>query len=175
MPANYIPAAVSTMKNLEDAIVKAVDHIPEVAASVLQVTTQIARLLDDVEGQKLPQNAASTLARVNEVLGSVDAAMKQLDTRRLSQKAQAALANLDGTISRANGMIAHIDGATGLLASAQRATGAVGDVANGARGLGQQMEETLRDVQEVSAAIQRVSDALERDPDMLLKGRSRAK
>src|SRR5271154_3688848 len=47
VPVNYIPAAVSTMKNLEDAIVKAVDRIPEVAASVLRVTTQVGRLLDD--------------------------------------------------------------------------------------------------------------------------------
>ena len=33
----------------------------------------------------------------------------------------------------------------------------------------------MRDVQEFTAAIQRLADALERDPDMLLKGRGKAK
>ena len=31
VPENYIPAAVSTMKNLEDSVVKAVDRFPEIA------------------------------------------------------------------------------------------------------------------------------------------------
>ena len=31
VPDNYIPAAVSTMKNLEDAVVRAVNRIPELA------------------------------------------------------------------------------------------------------------------------------------------------
>ena len=42
-------------------------------------------------------------------------------------------------------------------------------------GLGPELEETMRDIQEFTAAIQRVADALERDPDMLLKGRGKTR
>jgi phospholipid/cholesterol/gamma-HCH transport system substrate-binding protein len=175
VPENYLPAAVSTMKNLEDAVVRAVDRLPEVATNIAKVTDQISRLLDDVESKKLPENAALTIKQANNILDDLQKTVKQLNAGRLSSEAQKALANLNTTIVRANAMIEHIDGDKGLLASAERASGAVGDVAAGARGVGQELGETLRDIQEVTASIQRVADALERDPDMLLKGRSRSK
>jgi paraquat-inducible protein B len=172
-PAHYIPAAVSTMKNLEDAIVRAVDRIPELAENILKVTTQIGRLLDETESKHIPESTSTALAGITQVLTSLEKAVKDVNTGKLSQQAQQTIERLNGTISRANGILGRLDGDKGLLASAQRASGAVGDVATGARGVGQELEETLRDIQEVTAAIQRVADALERDPDMLLKGRSK--
>jgi hypothetical protein len=50
----------------------------------------------------------------------------------------------------------------------------MGDVAQNANGLGLEISETLRDVQQAADTIQRLGDALNRDSDMLLKGRSRA-
>ena len=41
--------------------------------------------------------------------------------------------------------------------------------------LGPELEETLRDLQEMIASLHTVADALVHDPDMLLKGRARAK
>ncbi|MEO6418919.1 MAG: hypothetical protein ABIP39_05905, partial [Polyangiaceae bacterium] len=76
---------------------------------------------------------------------------------------------------RMNLLLGRLDGDKGLFASAQRASTAVGDVALNARDLGPEMAETLRDIQEVTASVQRIADALERDPDMLLKGRGKAK
>jgi hypothetical protein len=45
-------------------------------------------------------------------------------------------------------------------------------VGSGARDVGREFQETLRDIREVTIAIQRVAEALERDPDMFLKGRA---
>jgi phospholipid/cholesterol/gamma-HCH transport system substrate-binding protein len=175
VPENYIPAAESTMKNLEDAVVRAVDRIPEIADGIVVILGKVNRLLDDMQGGKLMESAASTLARANQVLASLQAEIHESHVGAVSAKAQEALVALNETIARTNTLLAKLDGDKGLLASAQRASNAVGDVAVNARSLGPELEETLRDVQEFTAAIQRVADALERDPDMLLKGRGKAK
>jgi phospholipid/cholesterol/gamma-HCH transport system substrate-binding protein len=171
-PENYIPAAVSTMKSLEDSIVRTINRFPELAESLLKITTQINRLLGDFKST--PATIATVLQHANSMLGTIQGAVKDVDAHRLSADAQQALVGLAGTLARANGVIAKLDGDKGLVTSAQRATGAIGDVALGARGLGLELSETLRDVQEMTASIQRVADALARDPDMLLKGSSKA-
>jgi phospholipid/cholesterol/gamma-HCH transport system substrate-binding protein len=175
VPENYIPAAVSTMKNLEDAVVRAVNRIPEIAEGIVVVMDKVNHLLDEVEGGQLLEKGSSTLARANMVLAALQREIDQSHLGRLSSRAEAMLTLLNETITRSNVLLARLDGDKGLMASAQRASNAVGDVAVGARGLGPELEETLRDVQEFTAAIQRVADALERDPDMLLKGRAGSK
>jgi phospholipid/cholesterol/gamma-HCH transport system substrate-binding protein len=174
VPDNYIPAAVSMMKNLEDAVVRAVNRMPEIADGVVLLMSKVNHMLDEVGGGQLMENGAATLARVNQVLASLQRAIDESHIGALSGRAQGTLTLLDETLSRSSALLARLDGDRGLLASVQRASNAVGDVASNARGLGPELEETLRDVQEFTAAIQRLADALERDPDMLLKGRARS-
>jgi phospholipid/cholesterol/gamma-HCH transport system substrate-binding protein len=172
-PENYIPAATSTMKNVEDAVVHAANRLPEIVDAILVVVSRVGRILDDLDGKKIPEGIAATMVRANQVLASLQGAVNAMETGKLSSQAQSALANLNDTTVRLNGVLGRLDGDAGILASTQRATSAIGDVAVSSRGLGQEVEETLRDVQEVSSAIQRVADALERDPDMLVKGRGK--
>ncbi|HEY6462062.1 MAG TPA: MlaD family protein [Polyangiaceae bacterium] len=172
VPDNYIPAAVSTMKNLEDAVVRAVNRIPEIAGGLVVVVAKVNGLLDQVHDGKILENASGTLARANQVLAALQAEVKGSHVARLSGRADESLTALNETIARTNTLLERLGGDKGLLASAQRATNAVGDVAVGARSLAPELSETLRDIQEFTAAIQRVADALERDPDMLLKGRA---
>jgi ABC-type transporter Mla subunit MlaD len=177
VPDKYIPAVVSMMKNLGDAIVHAVDRLPEMADGVLKVTAQVAKLLDEIESENVSQNANATLAHVDQVLVSLDRALNKLDTGKLSDGAQRALADVSTTMDRANALVARLDGDRGLVMSAKRASDAVGDVATSlsSNEIGRQLEETFRDIQEVTAALQREADALQRDPDMLLKGRGKSK
>ncbi len=174
-PKNYIPAAVSTMKNLEDAIVHAVNRVPEVADQLLVIMTRVDGLLVSIEGQKLPEQAGATLSHVNKVLTTLQTTVAGLDTQKLSTQAQATLANLNGTVSRMNAMLEKIDGDKGLLANANRASTEIGNVASGASGVGRELERTLRDIQQLTAALQRVAEALDRDPDMFVKGRGKKK
>ncbi|GAC1577903.1 MAG: MlaD family protein [Polyangiales bacterium] len=176
-PPNYIPSVVSTMKNLESAVVKAVDRMPEIAENILKITTQVNGVVEQIEKRKLPEAAGDTLVHVNQVLASLQKAVGQVDAGKLSTNAQKALVEMSDTLKRANAMMASLDSDKGLLVSAKRATDAVGDVASNlnAHRLTGDLEETLRDIQEFTASIQRVADALERDPDMLLKGRGKAK
>lgn len=163
------------MKNLEDAVVRAMNRMPELAESILKITVQVGRILDDVESKKLPETASSTLTHINQAVTTLQTMLVQVNAGKLSAQTQEALANLNVTLTRANGILAKVDGEKGILASATRATNAVGDVAIGAGGLSKELEATMRDIQTVTAAIQRLADALERDPDMLLKGRGKSK
>lgn len=175
VPDNTIPAALSTMKNLEDAVVRAVNRLPELADGILRVTVKTGRMLDDIESKKLPQGAANSLLGINQLVGTLQGTLNQISAGKLSAEAEEALANLNTTLKRANALLARVDGEKGILASATRATNAVGDMASNTRELSQELQETLRDIQGVTAAVQRVADALERDPDMLLKGRGKIK
>jgi phospholipid/cholesterol/gamma-HCH transport system substrate-binding protein len=175
VPENYIPAAVSTMKNLEDAIVHAGDRLPEVADAVMHIAGRVDALMDEVSREKIPENAGVVLRNLNQVLATIQGSINGLHTDKLSADAQTALASLNLTIEKMNLVLVRLDGEKGLVASAQRASNSVGDMATNARGLGSELEATLRDAQEVMASIQAVADALVRDPDMLLKGRTRAK
>src|SRR5208337_1274225 len=103
-------------------------------------------LLEEIESENVSRNANATLAHVDHVLVSLDRAVTRLDTGKLSEGAQHALADLSTTMVRANALIARLDGDRGLVMSVKRATDAVGDVATSlsTNEIGNQMEETLR-------------------------------
>ena len=70
-PENYIPSAVSTMKNVEDAVVLAANRLPQVVDAILLVVGRVGKILDDLDSKKLPEGLAGTLGRADQVLASV--------------------------------------------------------------------------------------------------------
>jgi phospholipid/cholesterol/gamma-HCH transport system substrate-binding protein len=174
VPENYIPSAQSTMKNLEDSVVHAVDRFPEVADQVVGLFGKLGRILDDYDEKHLPEQARITLNNVNRAVDDLRVAAHGVDTAKLSSQAEETMSNVNTTLERTTALLDRLQGQKGLIASAERVANAVGDMTHGASGLGIELEETLRDVQNATAAVQRLGDELDRDPDMLLKGRSRA-
>jgi phospholipid/cholesterol/gamma-HCH transport system substrate-binding protein len=168
---NYIPAAVSTMKNLETAIVNAVDRFPVIAEQLLKVMERVSLMLEDIDQKKLPAQASAMLVHANVVLSSLDETLKRLDTGKLSKKTQETLEHANVAIARLSAVVDRLGGDKGLLVSAQRASDAMGDVARGASLIGPDLQDTLRGVQQAAESITRLADAIERDPDMLIKGR----
>lgn len=161
-PEHYIPGEASTLKNLEDSVVKAVDQFPVLASEMLRVLNQVNAILGDIRDQKVPEKAIATLAHVDDTLLLLQNKLRGLDTAGLSADARKALQNLDKTASEAQK----------ALAGVERASNAVGDVASGARNLGPDLSSALRDVSEAARSLQEILQELETDPDMLLKGRS---
>lgn len=174
VPQNYIPAAMSTMKNLEDAIVLAVERFPEMTEAALKLIAKLEHLINDVDRTQLPQRTLATLASVEQTFSSVRTTLRELEAGKLSTQAQATLVRLDGAIARIDKMVDRVAGDQGVIVSAERATDAMGDIAVNARGLSDDLGATLHDVQQAAESIQRLTNALERDPDMLLKGRAKA-
>jgi paraquat-inducible protein B len=171
---NYIPAAVSTMKNLEDAVIHAVDRFPDMTDAAMKLMDKLDHLLIDVDDRHLPAHAASVLAKADAALSAVQTAVARVDTAKIGAEAQKTLVELNGTSVRMNRILDRVDGDRGVMMSAQRASDAVGDAALSARGIGEDLSSTLRDVQLVTESLLKLTDALERDSDMLVKGRAKA-
>ena len=129
---------------------------------------------EDVDSHHLPAKLGAALSHAEGVMADVQTAVRGVNSPKLSAGVQQTVANLNVTVTRMNALLERVQGDKGLLASVERASNAVGDVAQNANGLDRQVEETLRDVQQAADTIQRLGDALDRDSDMLLKGRSRA-
>ena len=70
-------------------------------------------------------------------------------------------------------MLDRLDGHDGLFASVQRTSDSLGDVA-GPR-VGARLDETGRDLREAAVAVRQLVEALQRDPDMLLKGKTKVR
>ena len=172
---NYIPAAPSMMKSLEDSIVKAVSRFPEIADQLLGVVSRANHVLSMVDQERLPQQASAALVRASEVLGSLQSSLKQANIGKLTSETAAMIGGLKHAIDDLDAMLMKMDGQAGLLASAQRATDSIGDLAGGAKGLGSELSDTLRGVREAADSLQRLSDALDTDSDMLLKGRAKGR
>jgi ABC-type transporter Mla subunit MlaD len=140
VPENFIPATPSTMKNLEDAVVRAVEQLPELARELGGVAARMNALLDDVSRRGLPGKTSAALDRADRLLAQAARVLDRLDRE------------------------------DGLIASVQRTSDALGDVA-GPR-LAANLDDTGRDLREVAVAMRQLIEALERDPDMLLKGKA---
>jgi paraquat-inducible protein B len=173
VPDNYIPAAASTMKNIEDSLVRAIHRMPEIEDQMTTILTKVDGILGEVVGEKLPARVAATLDHANGVLAVAREKLVQVDTGKLSTEAQKTLAGLTATVDQLNALLGNIGGDKGLLASVTRASDAFGDTVRGADGLGNQAGDALAAVQEAARSIHKLAQALEKDPDMLVKGKGR--
>jgi phospholipid/cholesterol/gamma-HCH transport system substrate-binding protein len=173
VPENYIPAAASTMKNLEDSLMHMMSRLPEISDQMAQIAATVGRVLAEIEGKKLPDQIALLLENTNQLLGNAQHKIEQVDTAKLSKEAESTLRGLNETVGRMNVLLAHVDGEKGLLSSVVRASDAFGDTVRNADGLGGQLEDALGAVQEAAKSIHKLADAIEKEPDMLVKGRTR--
>ena len=172
VPANYIPATPSTMKNVEDAVIRGVDMFPILVAEVGKLLAKVDQILEDVHKSQLPAKVALTLTTATETLTTLQAKLGQLKVDELSGEARAALKNVNVILAKVQSTLERIDGDQGLVASVHRASDSIGDVAG--TGLDKNLNETLRELKEAAVGIRRLVEALERDPDMLIKGKGKA-
>jgi phospholipid/cholesterol/gamma-HCH transport system substrate-binding protein len=171
-PQHYIPTQPSTMKNIEDAVTDAAHRLPEITDQLVGILTRVNGLLGAVQDQRIPQRASETLAHVDQVLSSMQLKLDQFKSAELSNESRATLAQLQDTVGRVNRLLERVDGQSGVLANAERASLTMGDIARNASHVGSEAERTLREIGEAASAIRELADALERQPDMLIKGRA---
>jgi paraquat-inducible protein B len=180
-PENYIPAAVSMIKNLQASVVRSLNRLPEVTEALLLVLGKIDRFVAQFEKRQLPVRAEAAMIKAERVLDSADGLLRAahgtlrgLQTKELSTQAQRTLASIETTTTRLNGLVDKLSGDEGVATNLQRATESVAEVAHGASGATEELEQTLRAVREAASSIQKLAEALETDSDMLLKGRTRS-
>jgi len=164
VPENYIPATPSTMKNLEDSVVRAVNMLPVLAQQMGGVLSRVDGLLDDVKSRGLPGRTAALLLTLQDKLNRV-----QVD--ELSRDAGATLKGATAAVAKLNRALDRLDGSDGLIASVQRTSDSFGDMA-GPRSSAN-LDDTGRDLREAAVAVRQLVEALQRDPDMLIKGKAK--
>ena len=164
VPENYIPATPSTMKNLEDSVVRAVNMLPVLAQQMGGVLSRVDGLLDDVKSRGLPGRTAALLLTLQYKLDRV-----QVD--ELSRDAAATLKGATAAVAKLNRALDRLDGSDGLIASVQRTSDSFGDMA-GPRASAN-LDDTGRDLREAAVAVRQLVEALQRDPDMLIKGKAK--
>jgi hypothetical protein len=173
VPENYIPAIPSTMKNLEDSVIRAVNMIPDIARDLGRVVARVSAILDDVDRRGLPGKAAATLSNTSQLLASLQNKLDQLQVGELSSDAAETLKGASAALAKMKGVLDRLDGNDGLFASVQRTSDSLSDVA-GPR-VGARLDETGRDLREAAVAVRQLVEALQRDPDMLIKGKTKVR
>jgi paraquat-inducible protein B len=170
---HYVPTQPSTLKNIEAAVTDASRRLPEVTERLIGMLDRINGVLDSVNEQAIPKRASDTLGRLDQVLAVMQVKLEQFKSAELSEQSRATLAQLQNTVSRVDRLLERVDGQSGVLANAERASLSMGDAARNATHIGTEAERTLREIGEAASAVRELADALERQPDMLLKGRAR--
>jgi len=174
-PALYIPAAPSMMKNLEDTVSKAMESLPDLVASVVGIMSRVDRMIGQLEKDDVTGKAVATLTHADGVLTGLNHTLGSIDQAGLPNKAASALDDVRKAVAKMNAMLEKVDGPNGLLASVQHTSDSFGNLGKGATSTTRELDATLREVREAAEGIRVLADALERDPDMLLKGRGKAK
>lgn len=162
---NYIPAAASLFKNLEDSILKAVDKFPELTDSIASITTRIDAILGDIQSQKVPQEIVKTLRTGELALQDLRGLFGSIDREKIPAKVSAALGRIDEAV-------AALGGPTGLISVLSHTAESFGAAGQEASSGLVQFDQTMRDISDAVIVIKELAEALKRDPDMLLKGRS---
>jgi paraquat-inducible protein B len=169
---HYIPAAPSMMKNLEDSANRAMDRLPELVDAVVAIMHRVDTLFAVLETQDVSGKVVTSLGRADALMQTLQSTLERIDRHDLGAKAATTFANLDASMGKLNRVLDSLGDPKGLLASAQHATDALGEVGRAGRGTQLDLQRTLRDVSEAAESFRSLVDAIERDPDMLLKGKT---
>ncbi|MCC6524936.1 MAG: MCE family protein [Polyangiaceae bacterium] len=169
---NYLPTAASFFGELGDRALDTVRALPELSRELTGTVKKLQQILDDFSAAALPRRVAEVLDDVGAAIGELRVTLRQLERADLPARVAATLAALDGAVASIERVVSRFGADGGLLASAERATDAVGDVGRGAAGTAAELGRTLRALAEAAQAVRDLAETLERDPDMLLKGRA---
>jgi paraquat-inducible protein B len=172
VPRNYIPPAPSTMKNIEDSLVRTAHTFPVLAERLLLTFDKVDAILEDIHGQGLPEKAIGTLEQTTRSMKELEHQLAGLEARKISGQAQENLTAVNASLTKMNALLDNMQSDRGLMASALRTSNAMGDLARNANTLGPQTEDTLREIRGAAQSIRKLANALEREPDMLIKGRA---
>jgi phospholipid/cholesterol/gamma-HCH transport system substrate-binding protein len=174
-PNQYIPAASSMMKNLEDTVTKAMERLPDLVDAVVMIMGRIDGLFATLERQDVSGKAAETLGHADAAMKTLQHAIERIDKQDLGSKTADTVVDLNVAVNKMTQVLDELGGQQGLIASARHTTDAFGGLGRAAHGTQQDLDATLRDVGDAASAIRTLVNAIERDPDMLIKGKSKRK
>lgn len=170
--ANYIPAAPSLIKSLGENVAIVVEKLPALIDAVTATTLRLERILQDFGDERLPSRLGKTMDDVDGAVTQLRGILADAQRANIPQKTAAAIDQLTAAIARVDALADRVSGDAGLFASTQRAVESAGEVGRATSHSAEDLDRTLRDLDEAAQAIRDLAQGIERDPDMLVKGRA---
>ena len=154
-PEHYIPAAKSQMKSIEDSVTRAMEGL--------------ANLVDTMSREGLSEKTVLAMTSVNDVLTGVHQFVSGLEQQQVPSRTGATIKGLQVAVDKMNGVLDRMDGASGLVATAQRS---VGEAGRSTTATAHNLDRVLDEIREAASAVRSLAEQIEREPDSLLKGRT---
>jgi phospholipid/cholesterol/gamma-HCH transport system substrate-binding protein len=170
----YVPARTSTIKGLEESLAGVGQRLPELVDHAVSTLTKLEGILDELRDERVPRRIADATAGVGAAVADIRRLAQHLDRARLGDRAAASLGRIDAVTARLTAALDQVGGEHGLIASARRATDAIGNLGAGATGSTAELERALRQIGDAAQAFRELVEDIDRDPDMLVKGRARS-
>lgn len=166
-----IPVARSMLNDLTLALKGVAESAPSIASGLDQLVQRLDVLAGDIQDEQLPMRAGALLDEGQATLTELRAALRDLDAPALSRESRVALRQMRQAAASVEQLSKQVQASDGLVASMQRSTNALGDLALDLQRDGD-VQSTLDELSRAARAVQRLASALERDSDMLVKGRA---
>lgn len=171
LPANYIPATISTLASVEEAVLEVAAQVPAVSKKVQQLLNRADAVLGDVKWKKLSDQMIATLHSTESVLNRLDEKLAPLDVAHIQsevtstlESVQARLASLDEVVERLqaeDGLLDHGESLVKRLDQEAQEMDLSATVEQGRATLAQ-AEKSLQRVDGAVAAIESTSRAVTR-------------
>jgi phospholipid/cholesterol/gamma-HCH transport system substrate-binding protein len=166
-PPHTIPSAPSLLKGVEDRLVVVIERLTPLIDTTIAAMQKINNMLGDFNEQQVPRRLLVVVDNMNNAITDLRTLVGGVNQSNVSGKAAETLDALNVSIGKLDDVLTRLGGEAGLVTSTQKTMGLLG------RKTGAELDKTLRDLDEAARAIRNLAESIERDPDMLIKGRSR--
>jgi paraquat-inducible protein B len=167
VPENYIASRPSLFSDLAADVEMLSRRLPDMADRVEGTMEKLDHMLEMVQDEHLVSRIATTVDQVGAASEGLGRLTASADRARLPDKAAAVL-------GQATSVLRRVDGDRGLIASAQRATDAVGDLGRSTSSAADELGRTVRELGDAARAVRELAEDIQREPDILVKGRARS-
>jgi ABC-type transporter Mla subunit MlaD len=171
----YIPSRPSLFKGIEGRLAPVVRDIPELVDRATATVEKLGRMLDDLREEGLAARVGTLLDNIDDTNAQLQRWVTGLERARLPARAADTLKTIDALATKLDRTLDELEGTRALIASAKHATDSLGEVGRSTRGSSRELERTLRDVGQAARTLRDFIEDLEREPDMLVKGKARAR
>lgn len=195
VPWNYVPATPSTLKSLEETLLKLAVDVPQAIAEGRVLFSDARRFLADLDAEGLSSEAQALMTETRQTVAAVDAPA-------LVAKVDALLTTLDGAAAKIDRLAADLSRLTGeegeaaglitdarevarvvkdaveqadlaaTTASLRDTSGSVGGLSRDLGAMSRELRQALVSLRDAADKVANLAEVLERDPGSLLHGRS---
>jgi len=172
---HVIPSRRSLLHGLAANLDIVSQKLPDLADRGTAALEKLDKILDEVREAHLGSRAGDALDRTALAVADIRRVLHGIDRAHLPEATARALRDFDAAVARIDRAVAQVEGSSGLIASARRATDSFADLGKSAADDTIDLGRTLRELGDAARAVRELAETIERDPTMLLAGRARGR